>query len=298
MAKNPITGLDFPKNYYRPTAQPIAPGTPAFAPGYMASQAVPAQGNLPASYTPTTPEDLERRRQQAPGGPAQGGPEGLFRTSPYPKWARNIFQQASQYGLKGLLGFQQPTGAPDTSGFDPIEQHYLNQFSSNVSVPSINARLTAMGGGRGPEAQATFTQSYHDLLGQLAAQRAQWGQAQQQYGLASRQQELGRLGALFGAGLVPQYDYSMQGEAPGFSENLGSTALRYGPAIAGGIAGGIGGGPAGALAGASAGYGLGQGLTQPQRTPGIPNSIYSPYNPNAMRGTLGQSGAYTPFQLD
>lgn len=122
----------------------------------------------------------------------------------------NVLQQAM-----GKLG--QPMG----EGFEPIAQQARTQFGQST-VPSIAERFSGLGPGiasaqRSSAFGQTLGQAGAGLEGQLAGQKAQFGQQEQQL-----------LQQLLGLGLTPQFDTQYQPEKPGGLQQFGGALQGLG----------------------------------------------------------------------
>ena len=132
----------------------------------------------------------------------------------------------------GLEQYQNPY-----QGFQPIEDYARQQFAQQT-VPSLSERFTSLGqagtGGRlsSPAFASQVGAAGSGLESMLAAQRAQYGQQQQQTGLQAAS-----------LGLTPQFDYKQTQGSPGLLGNLLPTIAQGGLMAA---TGGLTGAPAAA----------------------------------------------------
>ena len=132
------------------------------------------------------------------------GSPGRYRTET--NYDPRQLQNFEQIGQMGMNNMQNPY-----QGFEPIQNEAMRQFNTQT-VPGIAEQFTAMGGGqRSSNFGKSLGQAGAGLQSMLAAQRAQYGQNQQDFGLRQ-------------AGLGQTQKYSMEYE-PG-QEGLLSKGLN------------------------------------------------------------------------
>jgi Sec-independent protein translocase protein TatA len=111
------------------------------------------------------------------------GSPGRYRTET--NYDPRQLQNFEQIGQMGMNNMQNPY-----QGFEPIQNEAMRQFNTQT-VPGIAEQFTAMGGGqRSSNFGKSLGQAGAGLQSMLAAQRAQYGQNQQDFGL--RQAGLGQ----------------------------------------------------------------------------------------------------------
>jgi hypothetical protein len=114
-----------------------------------------------------------------------GTPESVEQYSTANPQQQSVMQLLQMLGLHGL---QDPT-----AGFEPIEQQARNQFSQQT-VPSLAERFTSMGAGNALSSGTFASQlggAGAGLEGDLASQKAQYGQQNMQQILQMLQLGLG-----------------------------------------------------------------------------------------------------------
>lgn len=134
----------------------------------------------------------------------QGGAEQVQNFTPQQQGIMQLLQ------MLGLQGLQDPS-----AGFEPIENQARTQFSQQT-VPSIAERFTSMGNNAlsSPSFAAQLGQAGAGLEGDLASQRAQFGQ-----------QNIQQLLQMLQMGLQPQFENIYRPREAGAAENLGKAAL-------------------------------------------------------------------------
>lgn len=150
-----------------------------------------------------------------------GSPERFGQQSKYSPENQNQFNQF----ISQLLSQYLQGGQDFSQGFEPIAAQAREGFQSKT-LPSIMERLTSMGGGGG-RSSASFNvpaQAAVDLELGLGAERAKYGQGQQQL-----------LQNLLGLG---QQDPFYMPRQSGFLENFTNAGLQAGGAALGGYLGG------------------------------------------------------------
>jgi len=155
-----------------------------------------------------------------------GTPGGL---QPYSNFEPHQIQALNQLLGGGLNQIQNPY-----EGFQPIENYAREQFSQQT-VPSLAERFTSLGaqtGGRtsSPAFASQLGSAGAGLESMLAAQRAQYGQQQQQTGLQTA-----------ALGLTPQFSHIQTPGSRGLLGELAPVAAQAGLMAA---TGGLSGAPA------------------------------------------------------
>lgn len=156
--------------------------------------------------------------------------------------------------------------------FDPYAAQARQQLQE-YGLPSLFARINALGGAQGPAAGMLASKAMSDLEGQLALGRSQFDQGQQQFGLQQMQM-----------GLTPMYHNDITPESQG--------ALLPILSILGTIIGGAATGGAGAGIGGAAGSAIAQLLSSLFKGNGEQNPASQGLNNNPFG--FGQQNSYLP----
>ncbi len=142
-----------------------------------------------------------------------GQPEAIEQIQNFSPEQQSIMQLLQQLGVFGL---QNPS-----AGFEPIEQQAINQFHQQT-VPSLAERFTSMGNNSlsSPAFASQLGQAGAGLSGDLAAQRAQYGQ-----------QNIQQILQMLQMGLQPQFENIHRPQSNGLVQNAILGGIQAAPGL-------------------------------------------------------------------